>query len=108
MKRYEGLFILDLTGREDGVNEAIEKVKSILTGAGAKVETSQNLGKKPFVRVTDKKVTGGHYVNFLFEAGKAEMAALPLKFTHVSEVYRVLFNEAGKTPLPVPAAVPAV
>lgn len=99
MKRYEGLFILDLAGREEGLDEAVEKVKSILAGAGAKVETVQKMEKKPFVRVTDKKVTGGHYVNFIFEAGAAEIAALPQKFTLVDEVYRVLFHEATGAPV---------
>ena len=105
MKRYEGLFILDLAGREEGLNEAMEKVKSIISGAGAKVETVEKMDKKAFVRVTDKKVTGGHYVSYFFEAGPAVIAALPQKFAHVAEVYRVLFSAASKAPLPV--AVPA-
>lgn len=97
MKRYEGLFILDLAGREEGLNEAVEKVKTIITGAGAQVQTVQKMDKRPFVRVTDKKVTGGHYVNVIFEASTTTIAGLPSKFTHVEEVYRVLFHEASKS-----------
>lgn len=105
MKRYEGLFILDLAGREDGLNEAVEKVKAIIAGTGATVETVQKMEKRPFVRVTDKKVTGGHYVNVIFEALPDAIVALPKKFTHVEEVYRVLFSEASN-PIPVAAPVP--
>lgn len=107
MNRYEGLFILDLAGREEGLQDAVDKVKGLLTAAGAKVDTVQKMDKKSFARVTDKKVTGGHYVNFIFEAPLNVMASLPAKFTHVPEVYRVQFNHAPKTPLDLAAPVPA-
>lgn len=103
MKRYEGLFILDLAGHEEGLNDAVEKVKAIIASTGAKVETVQKMEKRPFVRVTDKKVTGGHYVNFIFEALPDAIVALPGKFQHVEGVYRVLFSEASN-PVPAPAA----
>ena len=105
MKRYEGLFILDLAGHEDGLNEAVDKVKAIISSTGAKVETVQKMEKRPFVRVTDKKVTGGHYVNFIFEALPEAIVALPKKFVHVEGVYRVLFSEASN-PIPVPTPAP--
>lgn len=106
MKRYEGLFILDLSGREEGLSEAIDKVKGLLTGAGAKVDNVQKMDKKSFARVTDKKVTGGHYVNFIFEASTKVMDALPAKFAHVPEVYRVQFGHASKnTTIAIPASV---
>ena len=96
MKRYEGLFILDLTGKEEGLNEAVDKVKSIIVDSGAKVETVQKMDKKSFARVTDKKVTGGHFVNVVFEATPTVMTALQSKFVHVPEVYRVQFGAASK------------
>ncbi len=105
MKRYEGLFILDLAGREEGLNEAVDKVKELLTEAGAQVETVQKMDKKPFARITDKKVTGGHFVNVIFTASPAVISALPARFAHVPEVYRVQFGAASKV---VPAAEPAV
>lgn len=105
MKRYEGLFILDLAGREEGLNEAVDKVKQLLTDSGAKVETVQKMDKKSFARITDKKVTGGHYVNVIFAAAPAVISVLPAKFAHVPEVYRVQFGGASKTvPLDEPAA----
>ena len=96
VKRYEGLFILDLAGREEGLNDVVEKVKSLLAGSGAKVETVQKMDKKSFARVTDKKVTGGHFVNVVFEATPTVMTALQSKFIHVPEVYRVQFGAASK------------
>jgi len=96
VKRYEGLFILDLAGREEGLNDVVEKVKSLLAGSGAKVETVQKMDKKAFSRVTDKKVTGGHFVNVVFEATPTVIGVLQSKFVHVPEVYRVQFGAASK------------
>ena len=107
MKRYEGLFILNLAGREDGLDEAVEKVKSILTGAGATVHTVQKMEKRPFVRVTDKKVTAGHYVNFIFEASPEVIASMPGHFTLVEEVYRVQLSAVPKMVHPAPAPLAA-
>jgi ribosomal protein S6 len=94
VKRYEGLFILDLTGKEEGVNDAVDKVKSIITDSGAKVETVQKMDKKPFARVTDKDFSSGYYVNFIFEISPSAVAALRDKFRLVDEVYRVSIKHA--------------
>ena len=100
MKRYEGLFILNLAGKEEGLNEAVDKLKAKISAAGGKVEAIQKMEKKPFVRVTDKKVTGGHYVNVIFEGKPGITAALHTKFGLMDDVYRVLFSEAA-APVPV-------
>lgn len=98
MKRYEGLFILDLTGKEEGLNEAVDKVKSIIADSGAKVETVQKMDKKPFARVTDKAFPAGHYVNFIFEIAPTAVAGLKEKFRLVNEVYRVTISNAVAQP----------
>ncbi len=100
MKRYEGLFILNLAGKEEGLNEAVDKLKADISAAGGKIETIQKMDKKPFARVTDKKVTAGHYVNIIFAATPAVITALGSRFKLTEDVYRVLFSEA---PAPVPA-----
>ena len=38
MKRYEGLFVLNTAGKEEGVKEAIDRVTNEITAAGGKVE----------------------------------------------------------------------
>ncbi len=94
MKRYEGLFILDLTGKEDGLNEAVERVKDVIVQSGAKVETVQKMDRKQFARVTDKDFSSGHYVNFIFEVAPSAIAGLHDKFRLVDEVYRVSIMHA--------------
>jgi len=101
VKRYEGLFILNLAGKEEGLGEAVDKLKTEISSAGGKVETIQKMDKKSFVRVTDKKVTAGHYVNVIFEGGPGVIPAIQSKIKHTEEIYRALFTEAGKTPMVV-------
>ena len=39
MKRYEGLFILETAGKEEGLKDTIDKISAEITSAGGKVET---------------------------------------------------------------------
>jgi len=96
VKRYEVLFILNLAGKEEDLNDAVERVKSVLTEAGAKVETIQKMDKKPFAQVTDKSVPAGHYVNMIFDIAPSAVAGLRPKFARVAEVYRFLLTLAPK------------
>ena len=100
MKRYEGLFILNTAGKEEGVKEAIDKISAEFTSAGAKVETVQKMERKNFTRVADKKYTGGFYVNVIFTSPPAALAPLRSRFALNEEVFRVLISES---PEPKPA-----
>ena len=55
MKRYEGLFILNITGKEEGIKDIIDAVTADINAAGAKVETVQKMDKRPFSRVADPR-----------------------------------------------------
>ena len=48
MKRYEGLFILNTTGKEEGIKDIIDAIEADITAAGGKVETVQKMDKRPF------------------------------------------------------------
>jgi ribosomal protein S6 len=100
VKRYEGLFILNTAGKEDGVKEAIDKISKEITDAGGKVETVQKMDKRSFVRVADKKFSSGFYVNVIFDSQPAAIAGLRSKFALNEEVFRVMFTllPAGKEP----------
>ena len=94
MRKYEGLFILNTAGREDGLNEMVDRVSGEITKLGAKIETVQKMEKKPFARVADKKVKDGFYVNFIFEAEPAVAEKLPNHFDLDDEVFRVMITLA--------------
>ncbi len=100
MKRYEGLFILNTTGREEGVKEALDKISTEIVAAGGKVETVQKMDRKHFTRVVDKKHTAGFYANVIFSGTPSIITTLRHKLALDAEVFRVMFTES---PEPKPA-----
>ena len=103
MKRYEGLFILNTAGREEGLKETIDKITAEITAAGAKVETVQKMDKRSFARTASTKATAGFYVNVIFECEPAVVAQLRNRFVLNEEVFRVLFTVAPSVPEPAKA-----
>ena len=101
MKRYEGLFILDTAGKEEGIKDAIDKISAEITAAGGKVETVQKMDKKSFARVANKRNSAGFYVNIIFESQPETLDALKHKFAMNTDVFRVMFSNA---PVLKPAA----
>jgi ribosomal protein S6 len=94
MKRYEGLFILDLSGKEEGIKEVVDKLSAEIASVGGKIE------KKTFARNARSGESAGHFVNIIFEAQGKAVAELRARFKLASDVIRVLFTEA---PAPVVA-----
>ena len=100
MKRYEGLFILNLSGKEEGVKDALDKISTDIVAAGGKVETVQKMDKKAFARIADKKHGAGFYANIIFAGTPSIIKQLHTKFSLNEEVFRVLFT---LSPEPKPA-----
>jgi len=106
VRKYEGLFILDLAGKEEAIKDVIDKVTNEITAGGGKIETVQKMDKKAFARVRYKKHTSGHYVNVIFEAEPSKVAALKSRFTLNPDVFRVMFNLAPETTPQTAEAIP--
>ncbi len=100
MKRYEGLFVLNTAGKEEGIKDAIDKISAEIVSAGGQVETVQKMDRKSFSRVADKKHTAGYYVNVIFTLAPAAITQVRNRFAASEEVFRVLFTLA---PEPKPA-----
>jgi len=94
MKKYEGLFILNLAGREEGVKDALDKISNDITAVGGKIETVQKMERKAFARIADKRHSAGFYANVIFDAAPDMIAQLQKKFALNEEVFRVLFTLA--------------
>ncbi len=95
MKKYEGLFILNLAGREEGVQEALDKISADITATGGKIETVQKMERKAFARVADKRHSSGFYANVIFDATPGVIAQLQKKFSLNQDIFRVLFTLAS-------------
>src|SRR5438105_15091419 len=102
MKRYEGLFILDTAGKEEGIKDTIDKISEEIAAAGAKVETVQKMDKRNFSRVANKKHNAGFYVNIIFEGQPGLLDQLKRRFAMNDVIFRVLFTNAP-APKPVTA-----
>lgn len=93
MKKYEGLFILNTAGKEEGVKESIDKISDEITAAGGKIETVQKIDKRAFARVANKKHQAGFYVNVIFESTPDSLAQLKNRFALNQDIFRVLFTK---------------
>jgi small subunit ribosomal protein S6 len=94
VKKYEGLFILETAGKEEGVKDIIDRITNEISAAGGKVLTVQKMDKRPFTRVADRKHSSGFYVNFIFEIAPGSLDQLKHRFVMNEEVFRVMFTVA--------------
>ncbi|MCF7668158.1 MAG: 30S ribosomal protein S6 [Verrucomicrobia bacterium] len=94
MRRYEGLFILNTIGKEESIDELIEKVTADIESLGGKVETSQKMEKRQFARVRDREIPTGFYVNIIFESEPLLLEQITNKYSTDNDIYRVMFTRA--------------
>jgi ribosomal protein S6 len=104
VKRYEGLFILETAGREEGIKDAIDKISGEITSAGGKIETIQKMDRRNFSRVADKRHNAGFFVNVIFECDPTVVGQLRHRFALNEEVFRVMFTNAAAPAEAKPAA----
>ena len=67
-RNYRVSFILDNRGKEDSVDQIVDGLKKEITEIQGEVTAVENLGKKDFIRVTDRKFTSGAYVQMAVSA----------------------------------------
>jgi small subunit ribosomal protein S6 len=93
-RNYRATFILDNRGKEETIDQIVEGVKKVITEVKGEVTAVDNIGKKDFARVTDKKLTGAAYVHINF-SGPADIPAnLREKLRLNSSVYRTFIQSA--------------
>ena len=93
-RNYRATFILDNRGKEETVEQIVDGVKKVIAEVKGEVTGVETVGKKDFIRVTDKKLTGAHYVQINF-AGPAEVPAhLRERLRLNNSVYRTFIQSA--------------
>jgi small subunit ribosomal protein S6 len=105
--KYEGLFILNTAGKEEGVKEMIDRLTEEIGKAGGKVETVQKMDKRPFSRIANKRYNNGYYVNVIFEAPATNVSQMRTRFGMIDDVFRVMFTKAPAPKKNAPEAVAA-
>ena len=93
-RNYRATFILDNRGKEESVDQIIDGVKKVIAEVQGEVTAVENIGKKDFARVTDKKFTGAAYVHVSFSAPAGAPAQLHERLRLNASVYRLLVQSA--------------
>jgi small subunit ribosomal protein S6 len=87
-RTYRATFILDNRGKEESPDAIIETLKKEIAAIQGEVTAVESLGKKDFVRVTDRKFTGAPYVQISFAAPAEGPAQLRERLRLNQNVYR--------------------
>jgi small subunit ribosomal protein S6 len=93
-RNYRASFILDNRGKEETIDQIVEGIKKVIVEVKGEVATVENIGKKDFARVTDKKLTGAHYVQVMFSGPAGVPAQLREKLRLNGSVYRTFIQSA--------------
>ncbi|MBS0633621.1 MAG: 30S ribosomal protein S6 [Verrucomicrobia bacterium] len=93
-RNYRATFILDNRGKEDSIEQLIDGVKTEIAASAGEVTSVENLGKRDFVRVTDRKLTGATYVQVAFSGAAETPANLKERLRLNSSVYRTFVQNA--------------
>jgi len=91
-RNYRATFILDNRGKEETIDQIIEGVKKVIAEVKGEVTAVENIGKKDFVRVTDKKLTSGAYVHVNFSGPADSPAHLREKLRLNGSVHRTFIQ----------------
>ena len=93
-RNYRATFILDNRGKEETIDQIVEGVKKVIAEVKGEVSAVESIGRKDFIRVTDKKLTGATYVHINFSGPADAPANLREKLRLNSSVYRTFIQSA--------------
>ncbi len=87
-RNYRASFILDNRGKEDSIDQIVDGVKNEIAAVQGEVTAVENLGKRDFARVTDRKLTSGAYVQIVFAGPPQAPSQLKERLRLNNSVYR--------------------
>ena len=90
MNNYDGLFILNIQGKDEGLKEAIESIEKEIETAGGKITGTQKMDRKRFERMAGD-LDSGFYVNVQFSLLPEKIEPLRLKLSLNEVVYRQFY-----------------
>jgi small subunit ribosomal protein S6 len=102
MNYYDGLYILNLQGKDEDLKSAIDGLEKEIKAQGGKVLGSQKMDKRKFERVAGP-IDSGFYTNIEFNLDPANLEPLKSKLKLNPLVYRQFYLRK-QAPKPVAAA----
>lgn len=67
-RKYKATFVLDTRGREESLDQLVDKVKADITAAHGQVLAVESLGQRDFARLSDGHLAAAPYVQVEFSA----------------------------------------
>ncbi len=90
MNHYDGLYILNIQGKDEGIKEAIDLVEKEIENLGGKILGTQKMDRKRFERVAGD-IDSGFYVNIQFALEPARLEPLRAKLKLNETIYRQFY-----------------
>ncbi|MBL6923616.1 MAG: 30S ribosomal protein S6 [Akkermansiaceae bacterium] len=85
-RKYEGMIVLNTQGNEISVDELVSAVGKEIEEEGAKLDEIKQIGRRKFV-YNARKLDGGHYVSYKFEADSDVLEKIQARLTHNDAVH---------------------
>lgn len=89
-RNYLATFILDTRGYEEPIENLVDVLTQAIVDLGGTVDSTENLGRQDFVRVTDKKHTADYYVKIVCSGSASLSVDLSEKFRLDRRIKRLL------------------
>ena len=93
-RKYKATFIIDTRGREESLDQLLEKVKQDIVAIHGEVVSVENLGQRDLARATDPKFVAAPYVQMEFLAPVEGPKNLHERFRLNPIVYQAMFERA--------------
>jgi small subunit ribosomal protein S6 len=92
---YDAIYILDIQGKEEGVKEALEDLKTQIESFDGEVKGSQRLDRRKFERAAGK-LDSGYYLGVTFDLAPAKLESLRQKLSLNDKTYRQFYLKLDK------------
>ena len=93
-RKYKATFIIDTRGREESLDQLLEKVKQDIVAVQGEVVSVESLGQRDLTRPSDPKFVNAPYVQMEFLAPLTGPKQLHERFRLNQIVYRAMFEKA--------------
>jgi len=94
---YEATYILNIDGKEEGVEEMTNVLKKAIESFEGAVLHTRKMDHRSFERVAGK-LESGYYLNMAFELDSQQLKALEDHFKHDQRIFRQFYLKPKKRP----------
>lgn len=87
-EHYEAMFILDIQGKEEGVDAMLATIKQAIESLDGAFKGAQRMDRRKFERIAVKKRDSGYYLGVTFDLDPGKLKSLREKFLFDDKVFR--------------------